>query len=124
MIDFENGDSRAAHWRRARDDATGFNKMLIPAITPRMEERNKGVRCVVDSREVRAFVRVAEMAGEGQVFERIAAVVLARDDVFDMESQAHSAAFVRSAILAPKRGAPTHRFARCCVHHAASCPRR
>ncbi len=64
-----------------------FRKVFRPAIPPGMEQPGQFTRVRIKSGEVRAFVEIAVVAGQREVFRRVAAIMLARHDVFDMKSQ-------------------------------------
>ena len=64
-----------------------------------MEQLNRCPGYWVDAREIRAFVQVAELAGERQIFNVVRAAVFSSDNMLDMEREA-VVVFVQPAVFA------------------------
>jgi hypothetical protein len=64
------------------------SEMFRPRVPPRMEERHEFSARGVDAREVRPFMSVASIAGQGQVARVVGPTVLFGDDVFDVMREA------------------------------------
>jgi len=60
------------------------NKVILPPISSRVKQNLYIARYGVDSTQVRAFVKIATMAGERQIFDIAGAAVLAGNNVFDL----------------------------------------
>ena len=88
MIHLEDRDGGATAGRQAEDFAGDFREVLFPPIGARMEEKHDEAGGGIDAGKVWAFVRIAELAGESQVFQSIAATVLAGCNVFDVKPKA------------------------------------
>ena len=61
--------------------------MIAPAVEPGMKQSRQFSRLRIKPGEVRAFVEIAMMTGEGQVFRHVPASVLTRRNVIDVEWQ-------------------------------------
>lgn len=59
--------------------------MFIPLLGPGMKKRGELTCFRIKTRQIRTFVKVAMMAGQGQVGEIIPATMLAGNDVLDVE---------------------------------------
>ena len=74
-------------WYEALDHGPVDGKMTRPPFASRMEDRDDGLRIWINRREVRSLARIAVIAGEREVFRRIAAAVLARDDGLEVKAE-------------------------------------
>jgi len=59
-------------------------KVLLPLMTPRVEQRGYLVCFWIDTREIRALAKIAVNAREREVVHGIGTAVLLGNDVFDM----------------------------------------
>jgi hypothetical protein len=121
VIYIEDDNRRPPGGSVGEDFTSDVGEVLIPSVSARVKERDDPAGHGVDPREVRPFMRVAKVAGQGQVLEVIAATVLAGDDVLDVKSQPRSAPFGGPAVFAATFGPLPHAPARRFVHHAAAC---
>ena len=61
--------------------------MFAPIVKARVKKSRELFGFWVKAGKVRAFVPIAVVAGEREIFRRIFAAVLARNDVFDVKPQ-------------------------------------
>ena len=61
------------------------SKMVVPILTPRVEQLGDLVRLRIDARQVRSFVQIAIDAGKGEIVEAIGPTMNLRDDMLDMK---------------------------------------
>jgi hypothetical protein len=59
--------------------------VLVPRLASRIEEPDDAPGLRIDPREIRPFVQVAVIAGEGEVIGVVGAAVLPGDDVLDVK---------------------------------------
>ena len=75
-------------------------KMPSPPLSARVEQANDLSRDRIDAAQIRAFVEVAVVAGQGKVISEVAAPVLFGDDVFDVETRKRIVVLEQATILA------------------------
>jgi hypothetical protein len=59
--------------------------MVDPGFTSRMKQRSYSVRLGIDAREVRSLMKIAVIAGEGQVFWLVSAAMHLGNNMFNVE---------------------------------------
>ena len=64
-----------------------MREMFAPIIQSRMKQARQCLGLRIKSGKIRAFVQIAVVTGEREVFRRVFSSVLARSDVFDVERQ-------------------------------------
>jgi hypothetical protein len=84
-VHVEHIDGRPAHGRET-DDALGLDpEVLVPAIGTGVEKACQLAGCRIHTREIRPFVTITEMTGEGEVRLVVIPVMLLRHDVLDVK---------------------------------------
>ena len=94
--------------------------MLFPDLISWMEQRDNADRAIVDTGEVRAFVKAASVARERKIAGSVAAAVLARNDVVDMKRSKRRIALSQPAVLAAIFGALPYQCADRPLHQDAA----
>jgi len=79
--------SRPANGRPSVDDDPPTGKMFGPGVLPRVEQSDELTCLGVEARYVRPLVKIAMVAGEGEVTRVIRTVMLLRRDVFNVEGR-------------------------------------
>lgn len=79
--------------------------MAVPRHAARIEQAHEPTRDRIQPGNVRAFVQVAQVAGESKVSQDRSPAVLTRDDVFDLERKDGGISLREQAILAARSGA-------------------
>src|ERR1019366_9917439 len=78
-----------AHRRERLDDRTVQFEVLVPRVSPGIEEPDRATG-TVDGCDIRAFVPIAEDTGVGQIAYTRGAAVFAADDVIDLMRKARA----------------------------------
>jgi hypothetical protein len=101
----------------SNEKAAFVSKMTSPELAARMKEGNNF--SVEQSRQIRSLGRIAFPAREAQVLCVVAASVLARNNVFDVEGEEIKIVLVDPAVFATSFGTlPNQRPCLCVDHHA------
>ena len=85
FVHVEDEHCGAAHGGEADEYNVGQLEMLFPRVLTRVEKRGDLARLGINACEISTFVRVASVAGQGQIRRLIIATVLARNDVLNVE---------------------------------------
>jgi hypothetical protein len=80
-------------------------EVLRPVVLTRMEQVRHLAGLRVAANEVGSFVKIAVVAGEGEVAWRVISSVLPSRDVFDMEKHRGLVVTVQPAVFTPMTGA-------------------
>jgi hypothetical protein len=88
------------------------DKVITPSVSTRIEQCRHRARGGIDAREVRPFVRVAAVAGEGEATGIVDAAVLPGYDVFDVERNKWCRILWHTAILRRVASTPSNKHSR------------
>jgi len=77
----------SCRWRYAGDFTATMREMFVPIIQSRMKQARQCPGLRIKPGKIRAFVQIAVVTGEREVFRRVFSSMLARSDVFDVERQ-------------------------------------
>jgi hypothetical protein len=116
FVQGENGNRGAAALRAADDQRSVKPEMARPALATRMEKTHDFAGLRVDPGEIWAFMVVIVMTGQRKIVRIVAAAVLLRDNVLDMEAIEWLVVLMDSAVLAAVAGAAPDQFAGLGVH--------
>ncbi len=116
FVHVEDENCGAAHGSQADYHNVGNLEMLFPRVLTWVEELGDFACFGINSREINAFVRVASVAGQGQVSRLIIATVLARNDVLDVERRKRQVLLPEQIIFAAIAGSATDKRADRGVH--------
>src|SRR3989442_14775992 len=83
-------------------------KMVLPPMSPRMEQFRHLVGFGVDARQVRAFVQITINAGQSQILQVISAAMNARNDMLDVQGSQRGIFLAQLTILATMASALPH----------------
>ena len=78
---------RSADCGQSDNLTTAPREMFIPIIQSRMKQARQCPGLRIKPGKIRAFVQIAVVTGEREVFRRVFSSMLARSDVFDVERQ-------------------------------------
>jgi len=84
IVQREHGNGGPAGWCYTVNERVPVYKVIRPPVSPGVKQNLYLARHRVDSTEVWAFVQIAAMAREREIFDIIAAAVLTGDNVFDL----------------------------------------
>ena len=87
FVHLEQFRRRASDRSQAGDFRVVFREVFRPTVLPGMEQPSQFTRLRIKAREVWSLVEIAVVAGEREIFRRVAAFMLSRNNVFDVESQ-------------------------------------
>lgn len=116
FVHVEDENCGATYGSQANNHNVGNMEVLFSGVVTWVEKLGDFVRFGINSREFDAFVRVASVAGQGQVSRLIIATVLARNDVLDVERGKRQALLVEQTIFAAVAGSATDKSADRGVH--------
>jgi hypothetical protein len=100
-----------ADWSLADDFGTDAFEVSVPIFLAWLEERSHLASFGIDPRQIRSFVKVAAVAGEGQVFGIVGATVFDGDDMLDVERNSHQLLLGEAAVFAPVLSTPANELA-------------
>lgn len=84
IVEAKDEDSRPT-FRRYTDDLAVFQaEVRFPRVPARMVEAHQFTRILIERRQVRTLVAVADDAAQREVVLGVAAAMLSRDDVVDL----------------------------------------
>lgn len=110
-VHFEQLNGGASDISESFDLVIYLAEVFRPLVPARMEEANNRRRQGIDSGEIRTFVGVASVAGEGEVVRGSGTAMLPRDDVLDVKSRVWNRVLRKPAVFAPVCGTVAHQFA-------------
>lgn len=99
-------------------------KMFLPNIAAGVKQIYNGVRVRIDGGQIGAFLGIAPVTCQAQVTGIIGAVVLFREDVFDVKWVEWNQALRDTTVLATITCAANYRLANVPIHQADPCLRR
>jgi hypothetical protein len=86
-VHIKDSNRCSSNIRQANDQNALLVKVFAPCVAARMKKSGQDAGQRVKAGQVRAFVRITVQTGQGKIVVLVAAVVLASDDVFDLESR-------------------------------------
>jgi hypothetical protein len=104
FVHVEDKNCGAAHRSQANNHNVSHLEMLFPGVLTWVEELGDATGFRIDTREIGAFVRVASVAGQGQVARLIITTMLASNDVFDLECRKREVLLPKQTIFAAIAG--------------------
>jgi len=116
FVHVEDENCGAAHRSQADNHNVGNLEMLFPGVLTWVEKLGDVAGFRIDTREIGAFVRVASIAGQGQVTRLLVTTVLASNDVFDLECRKRQVLLSKQTIFAAIAGSAPDKRADRCVH--------
>jgi hypothetical protein len=115
IIQIQDVDSGPTDGAEARNPGAFDGEVVGPLIAPRVKKPDDLSGLRVDSGQVRAFMKIAAVAGERQIVSIFEAAVLLRDDVLDMMPQ-FAMFLAQTAVFAPPVSPAPHDIPCCPVH--------
>ena len=86
FIHIEHANCGAANGRQTNDSRLRQAEVLFPDVVAWVKQRNDLPGLRVNPRQIRTFMCIAPVAGQGQVGRSVATAVLAGNDMLDVES--------------------------------------
>jgi hypothetical protein len=114
-VDPKSGDRRAANRGAANQDGAVPAEMPAPLVAARVEEPNDSSGLGINTGEIRPFLGVVEIAGEGEVPGPCLAAMALGDDVVDLKSQ-WIVILMHLAVFAPTAGALPNQVLKGAIH--------
>lgn len=94
--------------------------MIAPGLISGMIQNDDLTGFGIDAREIRPFVQITVLTGQREVVFIVAAVVLLRDDVFNVQTDGGRLSLLQSAVLTGVARAVANPLTQIGIHYDAS----
>ena len=118
MIDLKHGNGRPPYGRQADQYGTVESEVSRPTVSPGMKKPLDASGSRVHSRQIRSFVAVAEMTGQGQVIRIVRTGMAFGLDVFDVKYGEGGKVFGQTTILAATASSVANKTSHADFHEA------
>lgn len=117
MVHFQKKNSSPTSWRQTHNISAIKRKVLHPSVSTRVKELNQAQPIGIQRSDVRTLVKIATVASQRKVLQRISAAMLKGDDMLHMHGPLKHVSTQPTVFAAVSRPVTHHDFRRC-VHHS------